>query len=78
MQVMLVSYALKTGSTSTTEVQHSKITYEFKTPTNTPLLQPSEMAFLSNSRWQNRIERPNRYTNNGEMTRFKGKGDITQ
>ena len=31
------------------------------------LLQPSEMALLSNSRWQNRKERPNRSTNNGDI-----------
>ena len=30
-------------------------------------IKPSEMAFLSNSRWQNRKERPNRSTNNGDM-----------
>ena len=28
---------------------------------------PSEIAFLSNSRWQNRKERPNRSTNSGHM-----------
>ena len=28
------------------------------------LLQPWEMASLSNSRWQNRTERPNRFTDN--------------
>ncbi len=30
-------------------------------------MKPSEMAFLSNSGWQNRKERSNRSTNNGYM-----------
>ena len=30
------------------------------------LLKPSEMAFLTNSRWQNRKERSNRPTSNGD------------
>ena len=33
------------------------------------LLRPSERAFLSNSGWQNRKERPNRTTKNGDMTK---------
>ncbi len=31
------------------------------------ILQPSKMTFLSNSRWQNRKERPHRSKNNGDM-----------
>ncbi len=31
------------------------------------LLQLTEMALLSNSRWQNRTERPNRLKNNVDM-----------
>ena len=30
---------------------------------------PSEMALLSNTRWQNRKERSNRSTNNGDMAK---------
>ncbi len=30
-------------------------------------MKPSEMASLSNPRWKNRKERPNRTTNNGDM-----------
>ena len=38
-------------------------------------MKPSEMAFLSNSRWQNSIERPNLSTDNGDMV-DKGKSDV--
>ena len=38
-------------------------------------MKPSEMAFLSNSRWQNSKERPNRSTNNGHMV-VKAKCDV--
>ena len=31
-------------------------------------MQPLEMASLSNSRWQSRKERTNRFTNNGDMS----------
>ena len=31
-------------------------------------MKPSEMASSSNSKWQNRKERTNRSTNNGDMT----------
>ncbi len=37
--------------------------------------QPSEMVLLSNSRSQNRKERPNRSTNNGDMVE-KAKYDV--
>ena len=30
-------------------------------------MKPPEMAFLSNSRWQNRKEHSNRSTNNGDL-----------
>ena len=36
-----------------------------KKPPRKCAMKQSEMAFLSNSRWQNRKERPNRSTNNG-------------
>ncbi len=32
------------------------------------IMNPSEMAFSSNFRWQTRKERPNRPTNNGDMS----------
>ena len=31
------------------------------------LMKPSEMASLSNSRWQNYVERQNKSTNNGDL-----------
>ncbi len=31
------------------------------------LLQSSEMVSISNSRWQNRKDHPNRFANNGDM-----------
>ena len=31
-------------------------------------MKPSEMASLSNSKWQNRKERPNRFTIIGDMS----------
>ncbi len=30
-------------------------------------MKPQEMAFSSNSKWQNRKERPNQSTNKGDM-----------
>ncbi len=37
----------------------------------------SEMASLSNSRWQNRKERPNQFPNNGGMAE-KAKRPVTE
>ncbi len=41
------------------------------------LLQPSEMASLSNSWWQNFKERPNGSTNNGDVYE-KGKCPVSE
>ena len=52
-------------------IANKSITFllKFKTPHQYrafSLLQPSEMASVSNFGWQNRKERPNRFTNNGD------------
>ena len=62
-------------STRTTEAELSKI----KTPNRHrafSLLQPSEIASLSNSWWQNRKERHNRSTNNGNMVEIAKRDDM--
>ena len=41
------------------------------------LLQPSDMASLSNSRWQNHKERQKQSTNNGDMV-GKAKRDVSE
>ncbi len=53
-------------TTRTTNAQLCRITLN-STP-STKTTGRSEMAFLSNSMWQNRKERPNRSTNNEDMT----------
>ena len=60
--------------TKSTDVQLklSKITQNLKSPTNTGHFHssiPSQLAFLLNSRWQNRKERPNRFTNNEDIAK---------
>ena len=64
----------------TTEAQLSKSLNIQNPPTDTDafsLLQPSEMASLSNSRLQNREERPSRSTNNGDIVE-KAKRDVRE
>ncbi len=62
---------LLTGSTRITEAQNPK-PHRYRAFS---LMQQSEMASLSNFRWQNREERPNISTNNGFMV-DKAKSDV--
>ena len=53
--------------------QSSLKSFKIQNPPPIPglsLLHPSEMAFFAKSKWQNRKERPNRSTNNGDMDKI--------
>ena len=54
------------------------ISFKLQTPPlKTRAMNQSEKTSLSNSRWQNRRERPNRSTNNGKIA-YKAKSPVSE
>ncbi len=68
----LIDILFKTRSTGSKITQLSKILKIKNLPPILvfSLLQPSEIAFLFNSMWQNCKERPDRSTNHGDMDKI--------